>query len=151
MNYKMFKTQIAGLLLLSFILLSVSLQAQNTTFVIKKNFLFTISSRGPKTYEINVPVDAKNIRAAVSGQTETINLDIIGLTRVMPFHTSIWSHLNTWGKPLYCAAGIVNNNRQSPGTWTVKVEDAVRVSKTDKVRTISGVLTIYVRQCWKIL
>ncbi|VAW30431.1 hypothetical protein MNBD_BACTEROID07-2061 [hydrothermal vent metagenome] len=97
MNYRMFKTQIAGLLLLSFILLSVSLQAQNTTFVIKKNFLFTIPSRGLKTYEINVPVDAKNIRA------------------------------------------------------TVKVEDAVRVSKTDKVRTISGVLTIYVRQCWKIL
>ncbi len=143
MNKKIFTLQKTILFLLPFILASLSVQAQNPNFIIKKKFLFTIPSRGVKTYKIIVPEGAKKISAVISGQTEMVNLKIIGPTDVTLCKNTTWSYLSTWRKPLRCSVGVVNNKRQSQGTWTIRVEGAVHISKADKVKSISGVLTVF--------
>jgi len=141
---KGFSLQKKILFLLPFILASLCIQAQNPTSIIKKKFSFTIPARGQKTYKIIVPDGAKKISAVISGQTEMVNLKIIGPTDVVLCKNTTWSYLSTWKKPLHCSVSIVNNKRQSPGTWTVEVEGAVREGDLNKIKKISGVLTVFI-------
>ena len=144
MNCKIFKVQIAGLLLLSFVLASSSIQAQNQPSVIKKSFSFTIPFRGVKTYKITVPKNAKKVSAVISNQTQMVKLEMYGPTNFRLGSNSTWVYLDNWKKPIRCSASVVNNKRQRPGIWTVKVEGAVHVTKLDKIKSVSGVLTIRV-------
>ncbi len=131
------------LLLLSFLIV-ISVKAQNSNSVIEKQYQFTIPSRGEKYYEINVPEGAKKIKAVVSGQTEMVNLKIYGPTNVILCKTTTWSYLSNWKKPLNCSASIVNNQRQKPGIWKVKIEGSVHKNKIDKIKKVSGTLTVYI-------
>lgn len=110
----------------------------------EKKYDFTVSSRGEKYYEVNVPEGAKNIKAVISGQTEMVNLEIYGPTNAVICETSTWSNLSNWKKPLNCSASIINNQRQKPGVWKVKIEGAVHKNKTDEIKTVSGILTVYI-------
>ena len=113
-------------------------------FPIVKVFPFTIGSRGEKTYDINVPSGAKKIRAIISGQTEMISMDVMGPTHTTLCSATTWSHLSDWRNPLSCSVSVVNNNRQKPGTWSVKIKGAVHQGKLNKVKKVSGTLKIIV-------
>ena len=134
----------ANILLLLFLLTVISINAQNSNNVIEKKYSFKIPSRGEKYYDINVPEDTKSIKAVLTEQTEMVNLKIFGPTDVVLSQSSTWSNLSNWKKPLNCSASVVNNNRQKPGVWKVKIEGAVHKNKLDKIQTVSGVLTVYV-------
>ena len=130
-------------LLLVFLIPGV-LPAKNQPTVIKKQYKFKISPRGEKTFKIEVPEGAKKIRAVVSSHTEMINLDIFGPTHHRLSHTSTWSYMSNWRKPLSASVSVTSNNMQSYGTWEVKVTGAVHVNEVKNVKNITGVLTIYI-------
>ena len=144
MRFNILKRATPGLFLLIMFLIPCVLPAKNHPTEIKKQYKFKISPRGTKTFKIEVPEGAKKIRAVVSHQTEMINLDIFGPTHVKLSHTSTWSYMSNWRKPLSASASIINNTRQSPGTWEVKVTGAVHINKIKDVKNITGVLTVYV-------
>lgn len=121
---------------------SVEEKTSSLPFEIKYDFL--IGSREVKDYTINVPQGAKQIRAVISNHTEMINLTIYGPTNVRLAQTTTWSYLSNWKDPLKTYANLVNNERQGPGTWTVKIEGSVHQGKLDKIKNISGTLTIFV-------
>lgn len=130
--------------ILFFASIPFSLFPQNTNSEVKvKGFSFTISSRGVKEYEIRVPKGVKRVRAVLSNQTEMINLEILGPTNTRLCQTTTWSNLSNWRKPLNCSASVVNNDRQRPGIWKIKITGAVHKGKLDKVRSISAKLAIY--------
>jgi hypothetical protein len=130
--------------ILFFASIPFSLFPQNTNSEVKvKESSFTIPSRGVKVYEIRVPKGVKRVRAVLSNQTEMINLEILGPTNVSLCKTTTWSYMSNWRKPLNCSASVVNNDRQSPGIWTIKITGAVHKGKLDKVRSVSGKLAIY--------
>ncbi len=144
MNLKIRRERKVWLFIGLFIFLSTTLWAQNENTVIKKIFLFTVPSRGVDVYRIKVPDDAKKVTAVVSGQTQMVTLEIDGPTDVVLCHNSTWSNLSDWKKPLRCSANVVNNNRQSPGNWMVKVKGAVHESKASKIKVVSGTLTVFI-------
>ena len=50
--------------------------------------------------------------------------------------------MSNWKKPLECSASVVNNDRQKPGIWKVKVIGVVQNSKVDKIKSVSGKLKV---------
>lgn len=113
-------------------------------FPIVKVFPFTIGSRGEKTYDVIVPAGAKKIKVIISGQTEMISLDVLGPTSVVLCKTTTWSNMSNWRNPLSCSASVVNNDRQKPGTWRVRIKGAVHKGKLDKIKKVSGTLKVIV-------
>ena len=109
---------------------------------IEKNFSFSVPSRGEKVFNIRVPQGAKRVKAVISGHTQMVSLEVAGPTGVVLCKTSTWSYMSNWRKPLKCSASVVNNNRQRPGNWTIKVKGAVHSSKAGKIRSVSGKLTV---------
>jgi len=144
MRFNILKRVIPGLFLLIAFLIPCVLPAKNHPAVIKKQYKFKISPRGTKTYKIDVPEGAKNIRAVVSEQTEMISLDIFGPTHHRLSHTSTWSHMSNWRKPLSASVSLTSNKMQCAGTWEVKITGAVHVNEVKNVRSITGVLTVYI-------
>lgn len=116
------------------------------TSAFSNQYQFTIPSRGIKVYEVRVPENAKRIKAVISGQTEMVNLALYGPGKDVPScKTTTWSNLSNWKKPLHCSINIVpKRGGQGPGIWRVKVEGSVHKGKVDKIKSVSGLLTIRV-------
>lgn len=137
--------QISGILTVYFTGgVPIKMSHQMKGFPIVEEFPFTIASRGEKTYDVLVPAGAKKIKAIISGQTEMISLDVLGPTNVTLGTATTWSNLSNWRKPLSCSVSVVNNDRQKPGTWSVKIKGAVHKGKLDKVKKVSGILKVIV-------
>jgi len=113
---------------------------------ISEVYSFTVPARGEKTYTVNVPEGASKIKAVISGHTEMINLEIIGSDgKTVLCKNSTWSNLSNWQKDLSCSASVVNNNRQKPGVWKIKITGSVHKGKLDKIKSVSGKLTVAVK------
>jgi len=121
-------------------------KVNQSSYPLIKEYQFTVPSRGIKYYEVRVPEGAKRIKAVLSGQTQMVNLALYGPGKDVPScKTTTWSNMSNWGKPLHCSVGIVpNRSGQGLGIWRVKVEGAVHIGKVDKIKSVSGLLTIRV-------
>ncbi|MBU1012084.1 MAG: hypothetical protein KKG99_03710 [Bacteroidetes bacterium] len=124
--------------------LNTKIEKKTTSLPFEVKYDFLIGARELKDYIINVPEGAKRIRAVISNHTEMINLSIYGPTILRLGQTTTWSYLSNWKDPLKSSANIANNPRQGPGSWTVKIEGSVHIGKLDKIKNISGTLTIFV-------
>jgi hypothetical protein len=133
---------IAAFVLLGLIPLQLFSQTSNKESKVKET-RFTIPARGEKVFVIQVPEGVKKIRAVLSDQTEMISMDVLGPNQAVLCNTTTWSHLSNWRKPLQCSISVVNNNRQSPGTWKIKIKGAVHKGKLNKVHQVKGKLTVY--------
>jgi len=134
-----------GLIVFVFSFFSSHAFSQTQKGRIEKGFAFSVPSRGERTFSIRVPRGAKRVRAVISGQSEMVSMEVAGPTGTVLCKTSTWSHMSNWRKPLKCSAGVVNNNRQRPGTWTIKIKGSVHRSKADRIRTVSGKLTVIIK------
>jgi len=116
--------------------------SQNQKFVIEKKYEFEISARGVKSFDIEIPANAKKIRAKIYNHTAMMNLKIIGPNNDVLSKNSTWSNLSNWKKPIKCSVGIVNNKRQHPGLWKIKIEGSVHKNDIKKINSIKGILLI---------
>ncbi len=107
-----------------------------------KEFSFHIAPKGEVVFTINVPKTAKRIKVEIDKQTQMLKVELAGPTQVVLCKNSTWSNLPNWQKPLKCSASVVNNSRQKPGNWKVKIIGAVQKSKIDQVKSISGKLKV---------
>ena len=112
---------------------------------IRKEYNFTVSSRGEKEYTVAVPKGAKYIKAVISGQTEMVGSEIIGSDgKTVLSKNSTWSNMSNWRADLKCSASVAENDRQKPGVWKIKIIGQVHKSKAEKIKTVSGKLTVTV-------
>lgn len=126
------------------ILCSLNIYSQNQiTDQILKKVNFTISSTGEQVFEIVIPQGVKKVKAVITDHTEMLKIELIGPTNIVLGKNSTWSNMSNWQKPLKCSASVVNNDRQKPGKWKIRVIGAVQKNKTEKIKTVSGILTIY--------
>ena len=110
------------------------------SYPIVKEYQFTVPSRGIQYYEVGVPENAKQIKAIISGQTEMVSLSLYAPGENAPSSkNSTWSNLSNWKKAFQCTV-----NKPKPGIWRVKVEGAVHTGKADKIKSVSGLLKIFV-------
>ncbi len=108
--------------------------------VLSKEYRFTIPSRGAKYYEFKVPEGATRIKAVISEQTQMVNLALYPPGKEVPVSKSTtWSNLSNWKRPIECS-----KSKPKAGIWRIKVEGSVHVGKLDKIKSVSGVLTITV-------
>jgi hypothetical protein len=116
------------------------IKSNTSIFPIIKEYQFTIPSRGIKYYEVNIPENAKEIKAVISGHTEMLKLALLAPGKTVPSSkNSTWSNLSNWKKPFKCS-----KNKPQAGTWRIKIEGAVHTGKLDQIKSVSGLLTITV-------
>ena len=112
---------------------------------IRKEYNFTVPSRGEKEYTVAVPKGAKYIKAVISGQTEMVGSEIIGSDgKTVLSKNSTWSNMSNWRADLKCSTSVAENDRQKPGVWKIKIIGQVHKSKAEKIKTVSGKLTVTV-------
>ena len=121
-----------------------SVFSQNHEEKILKKVNFTVPSRGEKVFDLVIPEGTKNIKVKIMDQTQMLSIKLLGPTNVVLCKNSTWSNMSNWRKPLECSASVVNNDRQKPGIWKVKVIGAVHKSKESQIKTVSGVLIVYI-------
>lgn len=101
---------------------------------------FTVPSRGAQFYGVNVPANAKHMKAVISGQTEMVNLAIYAPGKQTPSSkNSTWSNLSNWKKDFQCSV-----SRPNAGLWRVKVEGSVHKGKVKKIKLVAGRLYVYI-------
>ncbi len=104
------------------------------------NYNFRVPSRGKINYYVTIPKNVDLLKAVVSKQTNFVNLDIYAPGKSKPScSNSAWSSRH-YKDPFSCYA-----SKPKPGKWRIEVEGSVHISKVDRIKYVTGLLTVSVK------
>jgi len=105
-----------------------------------KQYTFRVPSRGKIYYSVTIPQNAERLIVGISKQTSFVNLAIYPPGKNKPSSTNTAWSSRSYKDPFSCSA-----SKPKPGAWRIEVEGSVHISNVDRIKYVTGLLTINVK------